>query len=160
MLTDHAESTHFITKAYHIVTSLLAYGNNTSAAVWYIMKTFSTSLAFCAGNSPVTGEFPTQRPVTQIFDVFFDLHLNKQWSKQWRHRWFATPCAHYGVIVMNKMLDTASYHMSPFKTNLIRITKSLCITYDAEIPVQKGWLRSQQIFFSAIEIHQWLRLEK
>ena len=30
------------------------------------------------GNSLVTGEFPTQRPVMWSFDVFFDLHLNKQ----------------------------------------------------------------------------------
>ena len=30
-------------------------------------------LTICAGNSPVTGEFPTQRPVTRSFDVFFDL---------------------------------------------------------------------------------------
>ena len=36
----------------------------------------------CAGNSPVTGEFPYQRPVTRSFDVFFDLRLNKQRSKQ------------------------------------------------------------------------------
>ena len=28
------------------------------------------------------GEFPTQRPVTQSFDVFFDLRLNKRLSKQ------------------------------------------------------------------------------
>ena len=27
---------------------------------------------FCAANSPVTCEFPAQRPVTQSFDVFFD----------------------------------------------------------------------------------------
>ena len=27
----------------------------------------------CAGNSPVAGEFPVQRPVTRSFDVFFDL---------------------------------------------------------------------------------------
>ena len=27
---------------------------------------------------PVTGEFPSQRPVTQSFDVFFDLQLNKR----------------------------------------------------------------------------------
>ena len=35
------------------------------------METFSALLAICAGNSPVTGEFPAQRPVTQSFDVFF-----------------------------------------------------------------------------------------
>ena len=36
----------------------------------------------CAGNSPVPGEFPSQRPVTQSFGVFFDLRLNKRLSKQ------------------------------------------------------------------------------
>ena len=63
------------------------------------METFSALLAICAGNSPVSGEFPTQRPVTRSFDVFFDLRLNKRLSKQswgwwletlspplWRHR--------------------------------------------------------------------------
>ena len=39
-------------------------------------KYFPVLLAFCAGNSPVTGEFPSQRPVTQSYDVFFDLRLN------------------------------------------------------------------------------------
>ena len=29
------------------------------------------------------GEFPTQRPVTRSFDIFFDLRLNKRSSKQW-----------------------------------------------------------------------------
>ena len=31
-----------------------------------------------AGTSPVTSEFPAQRPVTRSFDVFFDLRLNKR----------------------------------------------------------------------------------
>ena len=50
--------------------------------------------------SPVTGEFPAQRPVTRSFGVFFDLRLNKRLSKQsWdcdfkRHR------VHYEVTVM------------------------------------------------------------
>ena len=39
------------------------------------MENFSASLALCAGNSPVTGEFPSQRPVTWSFDVSFDLRL-------------------------------------------------------------------------------------
>ena len=63
------------------------------------METFSALLAICAGNSPVPGEFPTQRPVTRSFDVYFDLCPNKWLSKQslgwwletlspplWRHR--------------------------------------------------------------------------
>ena len=55
------------------------------------METFSTLLALCVGNSPVTGEFPAQGPVTQRFDVFFDLRLNKGLSKQSWGWWFETP---------------------------------------------------------------------
>ena len=52
------------------------------------METFSVLLALCAGNSPVTGEFPSQRPVTRSIDILFDLRLNKRLSKQRRRRWF------------------------------------------------------------------------
>ena len=46
------------------------------------METFSALLAICAGNSPVHGEFPAQRPVTRNFDVYFDMHPNYRLSKQ------------------------------------------------------------------------------
>ena len=61
------------------------------------MEAFSALLGICAGNSPVTGEFPAQRPATRSFDVFLDLHLNERLSKQSWGWWFATPlrpCAH------------------------------------------------------------------
>ena len=35
------------------------------------MEAFSALLALCVENSPVTCEFPAQRPVTRSFDVFF-----------------------------------------------------------------------------------------
>ena len=54
------------------------------------IETFSALLAICAGNSPVPGEFPAQRPVTRGFDVFFDLRLNKRLSKQSWGWWFET----------------------------------------------------------------------
>ena len=68
------------------------------------METFSALLAICAGNSPVPGEFPTQRPLTRSFDVFFDLRLNKRLSRVnngeagdvRRYR------AHYDVTVITK----------------------------------------------------------
>ena len=41
------------------------------------METFSALLALCVGNSPVTGEFPSQRPGEQSFDVFFDLRIEQ-----------------------------------------------------------------------------------
>ena len=44
------------------------------------METFSALLAFCEGNSPATGEFPSQGPVSRSFDAFFDLRLNKRLS--------------------------------------------------------------------------------
>ena len=77
--------------------------NMTKSKRRHQMETFSALLAICEGDSPVTGEFPTQRPVTLSFDVFFDLRLNKRLSKQTipleagdlrRHR------AHYDVTVM------------------------------------------------------------
>ena len=70
------------------------------------METFSTLLALCAGNSPVTGEFPSQRPVTRSFIVFFNLRppLNKRLSKQSWGWWFETPSLwlwrHYFVWVI------------------------------------------------------------
>ena len=54
------------------------------------METFSALLAICAGNSPVSGEFPAHRPVTRSFDVFFDLRPKKRLSKQWWGWWSAT----------------------------------------------------------------------
>ena len=55
------------------------------------METFSALLTICAGNSPVTGEFLAQRPLTRSFDVFFYLRQNKRLSKQWWSWWFETP---------------------------------------------------------------------
>ena len=54
------------------------------------MEKFSALLAICAGNSPVTGEFLAQKPVTRSFDVFLDLRLNKRLSKQSWGWWFET----------------------------------------------------------------------
>ena len=69
------------------------------------METVSALLAICAGNSPVPGEFPAQRPVTWSFDVLFDLRPNG-WVNNGeagdlrRHR------AHYDVRVMIHQLQT------------------------------------------------------
>ena len=80
---------------YVYVTQLFTILNSKSREVWkrfalcyalcglvlvpwwrHQMETFSALLAIRAGNSPVPGEFPAQRPVTRSFDVFFDLRLN------------------------------------------------------------------------------------
>ena len=64
------------------------------------METFSALLALWAGKSPVTGEFPPQRPVTRSIDVFFDLLLNQRLSKQSRAGDLKRYRAHYDVPVM------------------------------------------------------------
>ena len=46
------------------------------------MEIFSALLAICAGNSPLTGEFPAQRPVMRSFDAYFDLRLNERLGEQ------------------------------------------------------------------------------
>ena len=65
------------------------------------METFIVSLAICEGNSPVTSEFPSQRPVEWGFGVFFHRRLNKSLSNQSRRLWFETPsgplCRHCNV---------------------------------------------------------------
>ena len=79
------------------------------------METFSALLAICAGNSPVTGEFPAHKPVTRSFDVFFDLCPDEQLSKEswgwwsempscplWRHSnvWIYSGTAGYCFLVI------------------------------------------------------------
>ena len=65
------------------------------------METFFALLVICAGNSLVPGEFPTQRPVTRSFDVFFDLRLDKRLSKQPWGWWFRRYRAHCDGIVIS-----------------------------------------------------------
>ena len=63
------------------------------------MEIFSAFLAFCAGYSPVTGEFSTRRPVTRSFDVFFDLD---RWANNGDAGDLKRYRAHYDVIVMDR----------------------------------------------------------
>ena len=72
---------HFIKIVQHVLS--LLWPNQ--------METFSALLALCAGNSQVTSEFHSLRPVTPSFDVFFDLPPNKRLSKQCCGWWFEMP---------------------------------------------------------------------
>ena len=64
-----------------LLSSSLLHKGSIPSTVWVFswwrhqMETFSALLMLCAGNSPVTGEFPAQWPVTRSFDAFFDLCL-------------------------------------------------------------------------------------
>ena len=89
--------------------------NNRQISWWrHQMEIFSALLALCTGNSPVTGEFPTQRPVTRSFVVFFICALNKRLRKQsWSWR-FETPSRslsrHYNVTNPTMQLSHIPQH--------------------------------------------------
>ena len=88
--------------------------NETVFSWWrHQMVTFSALLAICAGNSPVSGEFPAQTPVTRSFDIFVDLRLNKRLSKQLLGWWFETlprPLwCHSTVISMSSIWRVRTY---------------------------------------------------
>ena len=91
-VTSGETGLHIRKERHSYIQNDIQYGISRHCRTWWRhqMKTFSALLAICAGNSPVPGEFPTQRPVTRSFDVFFDLHLNEPLSKQWWGWWFET----------------------------------------------------------------------
>ena len=64
------------------------------------MQTLSALLAICAGNSPVTSEFPAQRPLARSFDVFFDLRRNEGWVNNREAGDLRCHRAHYDVTVI------------------------------------------------------------
>ena len=84
-------------------------------------KHFPRYWPFVHGNSPVTGEFPPQRPVTQRFDVFFDLCQNVQLSKQSYDWWFEMPLCplwYHGTADYQSLItrsDSQCYHSGASK---------------------------------------------
>ena len=112
------------------------------------METFSALLAICAGNSPVTGEFPSQGPVTRSFHVFFDMRLedgkvnNREAGDLTRHR------AHYDVTVMVIRFLGVAHADGTLKTKCIRILMLMILfiwgTYGCatKIPDSKDTLRN------------------
>ena len=65
---------------------------NTKTWCCHQMETFSALLVLCAGNSPVTGKFPSQRPFNRPW--IHDWVNNREAGDLRRHR------PHYDVIVM------------------------------------------------------------
>ena len=84
-------------KCFHLMTSswwwIYVITAPRNGIIWWRnqMEIFSALLALCEKNPPVTGGFPSQRPVMRCVDDFFDLRLNKRLGKQSRRLWFKTP---------------------------------------------------------------------
>ena len=64
------------------------------------METSSALLAICTGNSPVPGEFPTQKPVTRSFDVCFFICRINGWVNHREAGDLRRYRAHYDVTVI------------------------------------------------------------
>ena len=90
---------------------------------------FSASLDICAGNSPVTGEFPAQMPVTRSFDVFFDLRLISGWVNNGEFGDLRRHRAHYDVTKMVVMFQ--QHFLKQFKLVLNYIY--LCNLFHREV---------------------------
>ena len=87
-----SSSTRSCRGSFYKAIQIYRWGKQSRDIWWrHQMETFSELLALCAGNSPVSGEFPAQRPVTRTFEVFFDLRPNTLWTKQWWGWWLETP---------------------------------------------------------------------
>ena len=106
-------------------------------------------------SSPVTGEFPAQRPVR--FGVFFDLRLNKRLRKQLRGWWFKTPCrslwCHVNVTA-NPMTITSITVMSHERYGVKRIVRSICTRCLTNSEVV-GDLRRDDAHITSLWCHEW-----
>ena len=83
-------------------TSLTPSWNSTHEETWcHQMETFSALLALCVGNSPVTGEFPAQRPVKQTLMLSLICAWINGWVNNREAGYLRRHHAHYDVTVMN-----------------------------------------------------------
>ena len=80
------------------------------------METFSALLALCAGNSPFTGEFPAQRPVTRTFwCVFFICAWTNVWVNHREAGYLRRHRAQYDVTVMYRARERKSWNWQDSK---------------------------------------------
>ena len=116
---------------------------------WNFMMASSNGNIFCVtdplcGNSPATGEFPSQRPVTRSFGVFFDRWIhNRDVCDLRRHR------AHYDVTTMWTLytdfhsdkvyLKMPSVRCWPFCSGLTLMSKDNLIFYGYKYVCVNPW---------------------
>ena len=121
-----------------------------------------------AGNSPVTGEFPAQRPVTRSFDVFFRLRLNKRLTKQWWGWWFLTPSRplwrHWNERRVSNKEGVSSSRgdrvtvvqfkgANTFSPRSSKVRCNLSLTNPHHKHTQGGWFNSLEFAYNAVRWH-------
>ena len=138
------------------------------------METFATLLAPCAGNSPATNEFPSQRPVMRSFEVFFDLRMNKWLSKQSICRWFETPSCplwrHCNVVLIAQIkvipchrplanfCIVAMYKFRITSDWQIYVPEVFCYCYVDSISVKLyPWAKNFHFIHAIVKLERWYR---
>ena len=103
------------------------------------IETFSALLAIRAGNSPIPGEFPAQRPVTRSFyhvDVSLICARISGWVNNGEAGDFRRHRAHYDVIVM---FDNLPGKPSIKVHNRVTWGKTPTLRHEAQISITNGW---------------------
>ena len=98
------------------------------------METFSALLVLCARNSPVTSEYPSQRPVTRslrfsLICAWTNAWVNNRDAGDWRHH-----RAHYDVTVIYEQISDM---MTSRYGNALCIIGDLCDESTGEGPVRR-----------------------
>ena len=149
----YIDMTYFYVPAWHV-----CLGAASRQSWWrHPMETISALLAICADNSPVIGDFPTQRQVTRSFEVFVDLRLNKGWVNTGeagdlrRHR------VHYDVTLMAKNTNILkceivaflyiNYMLAMFCTSLTECDCLSCVLYS--IIDFFNWIKLNWMFYQS-----------
>ena len=120
----------------------------------------SALLALCVGNSPVTGEFPAQRPVTRSSDVFLDLHLNERLSKQPWGWWMETPSWSLwrpcNVNIKNDAILVVRQAVIQTQTQIIFMSENFCILIKISLKfIPKGPINNNP---ALVQIMAWHRI--
>ena len=89
------------------------------------------------------GEFPSQRPVTRSFDVFFDLRLNKRLSTQSRRRWFEMPSR-----PLWRHCDELHWRMrDPITKSYDQCRSDIRLMFDSNVSLRLQWRNVQTVIF-------------
>ena len=125
---------HIVTQLSSLCDAIELYNTihvkwNITCSLWEsqsIMMTSSNGNIFrvtgpLCGEFTGPGEFPTQRPVTRSFDVFFDLRLNKRLSKQpWGWRFETLSWSLWRQCNVKRSWHGTLFHMiDPFLCNTV-----------------------------------------
>ena len=109
------------------------------------------------GNSPVTGECASQRPVRRSFDMIFHLRLKSGWVNNWdaddlrRHR------ARYDATAM--ICECCSRILPNRRIRRLRLATVMNIRHNQQIATQTWtnylWLFSDSIFMAQGRLFIW-----